>query len=156
VTPFSLPDLINRAADIIGEHKLIVYLLFPWIPTVQLLMSKQLVLTSWNILAALSEDVRRHTLRMANQWGIGHIVQDTLLRIRPCAVKVLPCDSSHGAYGSRSAENEVLSLVCNLHMIVAQPQYKHDSKCMFLAAAFCFVLTAHVTCGVVLLYFMGR
>jgi hypothetical protein len=85
---------------------------------VQLFVSKQLVHSSWNILAALSEDVRRHTLRMANHWGIGHFVQDMLLRIRPCAVKVLPCDSCHGAYGSRSAENEVLSTYLHLLLTI--------------------------------------
>ena len=107
VTPFSLPDLMHRAAELLGEHKLIIYLLFPWIPTMQALVGKQLRLYSWRALSALSEDVRRHALRVANQWGVGHFVHDTLLRVRPCAVKVLPCDSFHGAYGPRSAENEV-------------------------------------------------
>lgn len=107
VTPFSLPDLMTRAAEMFGEHKLIMYLLFPWIPTMQVLVSKQLRLYSWRALSALSEDVRRHALRVANQWGVGHFVHDALLRVRPCAVKVLPCDSFHGAYGPRSAENEV-------------------------------------------------
>jgi serine/threonine protein kinase len=109
VIALSVTDLVDRLTHLVTSHRAL-FLVRPWLAIAQLLFSDRYLLRApCQLLTALSEDVRRRAFRAVHQLGLVSIVPGMLVHARPCAVKVLSQDScSRGAYGARSAENEVL------------------------------------------------
>jgi hypothetical protein len=113
---------VTRLAQLLSTQRGLS-LIWPWLHTAQSILSgRHLIKRPCELLAAISEDMRRRAFRAVQQLGLVCIVPDALVHVRPCAVKVLSQAScSRGAYGNRSAENEVRALVgsqsvCRWHL----------------------------------------
>ena len=113
VVALSIPELVDRLTQLVitsvNTHKSFA-LVRPWFSLAQTLLvdRTRLLKLPYQLLTSISEDVRRRAFRAVQQLGLTGIVPDALWHVRPCAVKVLSQTScARGAYGSRSAENEV-------------------------------------------------
>ena len=99
----SIPALLDRVMDVVSSLETLM-LLKAWALKAKILVSSAL----GRHLDALSEALRHRSWRAVTYCGVDVLIPPALLEPRPCAVKVLTQDScSKGAYGQRSAENEV-------------------------------------------------